>query len=422
MIERHSETADVLVVGGGTAGVVAALQAARAGAKTVLVERLGILGGTITHTRVANLFYFWSRERQIIAGIGEELVSRTLELDGSDWPDFRTPPEKRPQHGVGVNPALYTLVAEEACLEAGVTLHYHEMAWSASPRDDGWRVGTVGKGLARTIDAREVIDCTGDADVVGLAGLERIRHEQRQPGTQMMTLTGYDPAAVDGDLAQRRYEQARREGTLQPGDYWLGDTRPFMGFLFSRGRNSQHVFNADSSTAETQTQANLAGRQAALRLLRFLRTLPGCENARIEWLAGDVAVRETWQIVGETTITHQDYVTGRRFDDAVCYSFYFIDVHTEGGVEHEFLPPETVPTVPLGALVPRGSRHLLVAGRCLASDRKAMSALRVEASCMAMGQAAGAAAALGVRLGVPSRDVPLDALRALLAEHGAIVP
>ena len=97
-------------------------------------------------------------------------------------------------------------------------------------------------------------------------------------------------------------------------------------------------------------------------------------------------------------------------------------MHTEHGVEHEFVKAGRVPTVPFGALVPRGSERLLVAGRCVSSDRLANSALRVEASCMAMGQAAGAAAALGTRHGIPSRDVPLHEIRTLLSEHKAIVP
>jgi hypothetical protein len=132
--------------------------------------------------------------------------------------------------------------------------------------------------------------------------------------------------------------------------------------------------------------------------------------------------RETYRIVGQEAVTYEDYMAGRVYEDALCYSLYFIDVHTEDGVEHEFVAPGRVPTVPLGALVPRGSERLLVAGRCVSSDRLANSALRVEASCMAMGQAAGAAAALGAQQRIPSRDVPVEDIRALLVEHGAIVP
>jgi hypothetical protein len=126
--------------------------------------------------------------------------------------------------------------------------------------------------------------------------------------------------------------------------------------------------------------------------------------------------------VGETTITCDDFTSGRLFDDAVCYSFYPIDLHDRHGVTPKPLSPGTVPTIPLGALIPKGSRNLLAAGRCLSSDRLANSALRVQASCMAMGQAAGATAALAARSATTPRSVPLGELRTLLREHGAIVP
>ncbi|MCD6284860.1 MAG: FAD-dependent oxidoreductase, partial [Anaerolineae bacterium] len=176
------------------------------------------------------------------------------------------------------------------------------------------------------------------------------------------------------------------------------------------------------STSMTGTQANVAGRQSVLRLLRFVRSLPGCENATLLAMAPETGIRETYRIVGETTVTVDDYVSGRVFPDAVCYAFYPVDVHTEEGVEPQQLQRGVVPTVPLRALVPRGARNLLVAGRCVSSDRQANSALRVQAACMAMGQAAGAAAALAARDGVTPGVVPRAELAALLRAHGAIVP
>jgi len=136
----------------------------------------------------------------------------------------------------------------------------------------------------------------------------------------------------------------------------------------------------------------------------------------------ETGIRETYRIVGATLITHDDYTGGRRFDDAVCFSFYPIDLHDEKGVRPQPLRPGVVPTVPLGALVPKGSRNLLVAGRAVSSDRLANSALRVQASSMAMGQAAGAAAALAARAATTPTQVPIDELRSLLREHKAIVP
>ena len=216
--------------------------------------------------------------------------------------------------------------------------------------------------------------------------------------------------------------RSQREGRLQPGDFWLAEDRPFIDFLRNGGTNAQHIFGADSSTSATQTQANIAGRQAVLRLLRFIRSLPGCEQVELLTMQTAAAVRETYRIAGEATITYEDYMGGRLFEDALCYSLYFIDVHTERGVEHEIVPEGRFPTVPFGALIPRGSQRLLVAGRSVSSDRLANSALRVEASCMAMGQVAGAAAALGALRGIPSRAVPIEDIRSLLREHGAIVP
>ena len=421
-MENHFEQVDVLIVGGGTAGVIAAIQAGRVGAHTAVVELHGQLGGTMTTGGVSAPAYFWGRDRQIIAGIGWELVCKAKALDDSPFPDFKTPNSRRPSYHVGVNPALYALVAEEACLEAGVILHYHEILSAIQETEQGWEVETVGKGLHRRILAHEVIDCTGDADVVGLAGFTRLKGEVRQPGTLIFRFGGYDPNNLDMEVVQEYYEKAMIKGHLQPGDFWLGDRKPFIAFLRNGGSNQQHIFQADSSTALTQTYANIEGRKAVMRLLKFIKTIPGCEKAQLLSMCTQAAIRETYRIVGEETITYQDYMAGRYFEDALCYTLYFIDVHTENGVDQEFVPGNLVPTIPLGALVPENSQRLLVAGRSVSSDRLANSALRIEASCMAMGQAAGAAAALGAMRGIPSRQVPLQDIRALLRRHQAIVP
>jgi hypothetical protein len=419
---QHNEQVDVLVIGGGTAGVIAALQAARAGAKTAVVEMNGQLGGTMTTGGVSAPAYFFSPERQIIAGIPWELILKTKALDGTPMPDFSERNERRPSYHIPINPAVYALVAEEACLDAGVGLHYHEILTGVEPQDQGWRVETVGKGLRRTIGAQELIDCTGDADVVEMLDLPRVRGNVRQPGTLIFRFGGYDTGDMDVEIVQERFEAAMEAGDLRPGDFWRFEDSLFINFLRGGGHNAQHIFGADSTTSASQTEANIEGRKAALRLLRFIRTLPGGENATVESMRTMAAIRETYRIVGEKTITYEDYMAGRVYEDAVCYSLYYIDVHTEHGVEHEFVPPGRIPTVPLGALIPKDSQRLLMAGRAVSSDRLANSALRVEASCMAMGQAVGAAAALGVEQGIPSRDVPLADIRDLLRAHDAIVP
>ena len=416
-----AEKADVLVVGGGTAGTVAAIQAARAGARTALVEMCGQLGGTTTTAGVSapGLFHAWGK--QVIAGIGWELVRKAVELEGSTMPDFSKIPERHSHHQVRVNPSLYAMLAEEACLAAGVALHYYEFPRAVRPSADGWLVETVGKGVDRQVACRQLIDCTGGADLVGMIGLPRLREKTVQPGTLIFELGNYATERLDAGLIERRYQEALGQGRLKPGDYChVG--RPFIGFLKGRGVNAQHIFGADSSTSATKTQANIAGRASLLRLLRFVRSLPGCENARIMRVAQETGVRETYRIVGEVQITRDDYVAGRVFDDAIGHSFYPIDIHDERGVQPEPLARGVVPTIPLRALVPKGSRNLLAAGRSVSSDRAANSALRVQASCMAMGQAAGACAALAAAEGCTPLAVAHAELRTLLRKHAAIVP
>jgi hypothetical protein len=139
-------------------------------------------------------------------------------------------------------------------------------------------------------------------------------------------------------------------------------------------------------------------------------------------LQPEAGFRESYRIQGETVITVKDYTSGRVFDDAVCYAFYPVDLHTRSGVKPKPLTGGTVPTVPLRALVPKGSRNIMVAGRCVSSDRLANSGLRVQASCMAMGQVAGVATALAVVKNTTPLKVPLKDIQEMLRQHGAIVP
>ncbi|MFP4106119.1 MAG: FAD-dependent oxidoreductase [Phycisphaerae bacterium] len=417
------EQTDVLVIGGGTAGAIAALQSARAGASTMIVESGARLGGTMTAGGVWAVQFFNAGSRQVIAGIGWEMVCKSLALENKPQPDFSGDGDWTGTN-VFINGDILSLVLEEEALAAEITLHYHEFPLSVTQTEDGvWTVIAVGRGgVRREIKAKQLIDCTGDASVVGMLGLRRRREETIQPGTLMCRLRGYDPTSLDEAEIQRRYEAALANGLLEPSDWWRSSDMPFIGLLQQHGSNAIHVPDADSSTSQSQTLASIRGRAALLRLLRFVRTLPGCEDVRLVKMFEDTAARETFRITGEKTVTEEDYVSGKVHEDAVCYSFYPIDVHTETGVIYEPLPKGVVPTVPLGALVPEESTNLLAAGRTVSSDRRANSALRVMASCMAMGQAAGAAAALACRTASTPGRVNLQDLRELTAGHGAIIP
>ena len=421
-MEHMKDDVDVLVVGGGTAGTIAAIQGGRAGLRTALVEFGSQLGGVTTTGGVSfpGLFHAWGK--QIVAGIGWELVIKAVALDSGQLPDFSVfSPERHWMHQIRINGPVYAALAEEACTQAGVQLHFYEIPTQILETDRGWKIETVGKNLRRTILTKQLIDCTGGANIVGQIGFPRLREEETQPGTLIFKLGGYDVDTLDEDVIQRQFIAAMKDGRLQHGDVSNPRAR-FIGYLGKGGENAQHVFGADASTSDRHTKTNISGRQSLLRILRFVRSLPGCENARVLKAQAETAVRETYRIVGEVQITHDDYTSGRHFEDAVSYSFYPIDLHDKDGVKPQPLSEGTVATVPLRALIPKNSHNLLVAGRSVSSDRLANSALRVQASSMAMGQAAGAAAAVSVRLETTPRDVPLSDLHDLLALHGAVVP
>ena len=412
---------DVLVVGGGSAGHVAAIQAGRMGAKTVLLERNSQLGGTTTTGGVCfpGLFHAWGK--QVIGGIGWELVKKSREVDCKPLQNFSVANKGHVYYHVDINGQLYSLLAEEACLDAGVSLAYYQFPEKVVQTPKGWLVDVVGQGVRYQLRCKQIIDCSGGATVVGMLGMERMRGEVRQPGTHSVIYKGFDMAEVNKNKKkiQAMYNQAIKEGRLQKGDTWGGNA---MQPIRNKSGNCNHIFGADSSTAATQTQTNLAGRKSVLRMLKFLKTIPGGENASIDRMMTETASRETYRIKGETIITVNDYTGGRKFKDAVCYSFYPIDLHDENGVKPQKLKHGVVPTIPRGALIPKNSKNIMVAGRCLSSDRLANSAARVQASCMGMGQAAAVNAVLAAKLNVTPGDVPIAKVHSELKKHGAIVP
>ena len=211
-----------------------------------------------------------------------------------------------------INPYLYSVLAEEACLRSGVTIRYYEFPLAVQEVAEGWAVEIVGPGTRRRLTCRQIIDCTGGADIVGMLKLPRLREDETQPGSMLFKLGG-DPFRAGRERLQAVY-----------------------------------VHGADSSTSATRTRAALAGRQAMLKQLRQ-RLEEGDEEARLVHMQPEAAFRESYRILGETVITREDYATGRRFEDAICNAFYPIDLHTRHGVRPEPLAKGVVPTVPVAS-------------------------------------------------------------------------
>lgn len=415
--------ADVLVLGGGPAGVSAAVQAARAGAHTLLIEKNGMLGGTTTTAGInfPGLFHAWGE--QVISGIGWEMVRAAMELEGAPLPDFSRTDLPHWQLQIRVNAPLYSAVQSETVAASGVELHLHTMLAELSWRDRRWDVTLAGKEGLQRLRAARVVDCSGDADAVGLAGLERHRSTATQPGTMAILLGGYDAETLDYDLLNTEFDRALEEGCILPSDFGAHG-RVLESFLRKHGDNAIHLVGIDGSSSVGRTAAETAGRAALLRIFRFLKPLPGLEHLTVTYGATEVGVRETCTIDGIRRLTGAEYLSGEVWDDAVCFSYYPIDIHRPdgNGIAKTYLDEGKVATIPLAAMIPAGNRNMVVAGRCIAGDQEANSAYRVQATAMATGQAAGAVAALAAARGVAIDEVPLDELRALLREHGAIVP
>ncbi len=418
------ESADLLVAGGGTAGHIAAIQAGRAGIAVSLVEAGTMLGGTMTEGGVFMPNHFDAAGRAVVRGIPWELYQKSRRAEGipPKLPSQRHPVET-PGYYSRINIPLYAYTAEKAALQAGVRLHYSEFVARVEAAEEGWEVVSYGRGIERRTSCREIIDATGDADAARALGLETERAETRQPGALQYRIEDIDLQQVwDGEV-QALYEEALAAGRLKKGDWAYPQLYPFSWYLRMGGHNGTHIYQCDTSNAEGQTDALIRGRERMARMYRFVKDeIPGGERAVLKTMYTRALSREGYRVVGEHRITYREFMEARTYPDALCHAFNYIDLHSEeNGCDEIFHSSrDLIPQIPFRALIPRGVRGFLLAGRIIASERKALAGLRAQCTCMAMGQAAGAAAALAVREGCASRDVPAEEIRALTGEHGAV--
>ena len=418
------EKVDVLVAGGGTAGHVAALQAARAGAFTAVIEAGTMLGGSMTAGGVGMPNHFFSKHGPVVQGIPWELYCKSKEVQGLPIPDWtKRRPRETPGYYSYINGPLYAAIAEQEAVQAGIVLHYHEFIAQVRAQGDVWEVTSLGRGIRRITTAREIVDCTGDSDVVRALGLEVMYDRVRQPGSLQYKIEGIEHEQVWEQEVQAIYEEAMAEGTLHKGDFAYPNIWPFVRFVHSGGHNCTHIYDADTSDCDGQTQANIQGRARMLRMFTFMTSaVPGCERAELKHMAPYALARETYRALGEYVVSKEDFLQATDFTDKVCNAFNYVDMHTQrDGCDLYFHHKDTLlPTVPFRALIPKGSARITVAGRIVSAERMALAGIRAQCTCMAMGQAMGAAAALAVQGRRPSREVHPRDIVALTVEHGAV--
>ncbi len=404
---------DLVVLGGGPAGLAAAVSAARHGARTLLVERYGFLGGMGTAGGVTNFAGLYGRRggrmQPLVRGTVDELLQRIEHLGGLNAPQDGLQGRIRVR---SYDVAAYKCAADQWLLAAGVQLLFHALAVGVAP-DDAGRIEALiveTKSGRRALRAREFIDASGDADLAHFAG---VRYELGDgAGDALYPSTMFRIGQVDAARAQAaigefkaidalmeaaasRYDFPRRGAILRPQRN-PADWRANVTQL----RNAQGRA-VDATDAAQLSAAEVEGRRQIVEYMRFLRAeVPGFEQAEIAEIAAQVGVRETRRIFGQHRLSGDEVLGGARFADAIGLNAWPVEMHLAGRIEWAFPrdPDNAYCQLPFRMLVPEGGpANLLVAGRCASMEHLGQSAARASGACFVMGQAAGTAAALRLR-------------------------
>ncbi|MBQ8802203.1 MAG: FAD-dependent oxidoreductase [Tyzzerella sp.] len=409
---------DVVVLGGGPSGVCAAVEAARNGAKVLLVEATGMLGGMATTAMVGPLMTVYDREgeRLIVGGLYREIVERLEKCSGAIPPEETDSPsaytsylEKYHRHVTPIDSYMLQIVLDEMTEEAGVEVLLYTRFSDCICEDNKIKTIIVSalEGL-RAISADVFIDCTGNADVAHAAGVKTHKGDEEtgipQPGTLMFEVDNVnDEEYLCGP---RRPVKAYRTPT--PGRYKV---------------NHHRVFNVDATDSKSMSKAHKEARKQVLTAYEYLRGKTAFKNCNLASVGSVLGVRESRHIDGKYKITVEDIANGTKFNDRIAVYGFGMDVHPRSEAESGNFKIEIADAyyIPYRSMVPNGCQNLLVAGKTISSESQAAGGLRCMPCAMAMGQAAGTASALSVKNGINVEDVNIAQMQTILRDHGAIL-
>ena len=417
---------DVVVCGGGPAGFIAAVAAARNGAKTALVERYGFLGGAATASLVNPISTFKRDGKKVIGGIPWEFVERMAALDGAiaDYENGNVP----------VDAEKYKLVAQRMVLEAGVKLYLHSYVSDVVRQDTAvTHVVINNKSGTGALAAKCFIDCTGDADLASLSGFpmqESPEESGLQPaslgfrigGAKLDLVTGVHPRTPGAKFQMYSVREAfealaGKEEVPKFGGPWfctvLLDEPGILNVNITRTA-------ANAVDADSVTNAECSLREDVFKLFALLKKyIPAFSDSYMVSGATQVGFRESRRILGEHILSEEEYVNAVHFEDAVARGAHPVDMHRAMDSKQDVRFLEEAGYIPYRSLVSRQLDNVIVAGRCISADRRSFASIRVQATAMALGQAAGTAAAICCRTGCTAAQVDITELRRLLAEQGA---
>jgi ribulose 1,5-bisphosphate synthetase/thiazole synthase len=416
---------DVIVAGGGASGLIAALAAARLGARTLLLERQGCLGGTATTAYVAQYVGFYNGQTQAVWGLPYELVRRVIAAGGSEGFGTYMMAEAAATPVTithfPFNPEIVKIVADELVAEADIKLLLHAHVVGAVRDGDavkGVIVESVGGRKAYL--ARAVVDATGDAVLAHHAGAEMLDiGDARQPNTLCFRLSNVDVARFRA--MPREVKRAKVLAGLERGElFWQS-----VSFVSTPAGTDaiclmSRIIGKNSLDDEDASEQELIGRRQIKSIVAFLnREMPGFEKAILSSIAPRVGIRETRRIVGQYTLTEHDILSERTFDDAIALGCGPMDVHEPNGTGISLSMPPAPFEIPMRCLVPKNLEGLLVTGRAISATHEANGGARHMATAMALGQAAGVMAAVSLDRANSTRAIPATLVREALRRQGA---